>query len=86
MIPANAVVEDRAEKGTAMTLHETLGFSWDRPDLPQDEPNSITRVVFRYITELVTFVFEAAALEGNRMNQDEIKALGACAAETARIE
>ena len=59
-----------------MSLHDILGFSWRRPDLPQQKPKFIKEVVFQYMVELVTFVFDAAALEGNPMTLTEVGTLG----------
>ena len=45
-----------------MPLHDTLGFSWRQPALPLQEPKAIGAVVYRYMVELVSFVFDMAAL------------------------
>ena len=54
---------------------ETLGFTWDRPDLPGEGPRSVDRAVFRCRQMLATIVHDASALEGNPFTWVEVKTL-----------
>ena len=58
-----------------MNLFDTLGFAWDRPDLPDDGPHSVNRAIIRYRQMRATFVFDACALEGNPFKWVEVKTL-----------
>jgi len=59
-----------------MELFDTLGFTWNRSELPQAIPiHSIERVVFRFHRMLPEFVWDASMLEGNPFSFPEVKNL-----------
>ncbi len=59
-----------------MNQSDIFGFSWNQPKLPAETPVSVKQVVFRYMTALVKFVFDASALEGNPLTKPEVKTIG----------
>jgi Fic family protein len=59
-----------------MDLFKTLGFSWDRRQVPTDlATHSIDRVAFRFHRMLPMIVWDASVLEGNPITFPEVKTL-----------
>ncbi len=59
-----------------MSLHDSLGFIWDRSVVPQSVPtHSTERVCFRFHKMLPEFVWDASVLEGNPFTFPEVKTL-----------
>lgn len=62
--------------GLERPLFETLGFQWDRSELPTDFPvHPLRRVAFRLERMLPEFVWDASTLEGNPFTYPEVKTL-----------
>jgi Fic family protein len=59
-----------------MTIFDTLGFRWDRSQLPTSVPShSLERACFRFHKMLAEFVWDASVLEGNPFTFPEVKTL-----------
>jgi len=57
-------------------LFDTLGFQWDRAEVPGNMPtHTIERVCFRFHKMLPEFVWDAGVLEGNPFTFPEVKTL-----------
>ncbi len=58
-----------------MALFDTLGFAWNRSNVPVTVASSVERSIFRFEQSLPQFVFDASALEGNPLTFREVKTL-----------
>jgi hypothetical protein len=58
------------------SLHEALGFTWDRAAVRHDAvAHGVERAVWRFHYALPSYVWEAARLEGNPLEYVEVKTL-----------
>ena len=59
-----------------MDLFTSLGFRWNRDDIPRELPRaSLNRVAFRFSRMLPEYVWDAGVLEGNPFTFPEVKTL-----------